>query len=188
MWEVWQRWRRMRRVKRFAAPVSHGDQIGRAPILLVAADLSPKGDALAPGLLLWVRRMLSLQPDSRIAVVNIIKTAVLGVDSGTDDVGENLHVARLVALRVWAAGLELAEAQLTFSVLESSDPGAAIIEHAAMMRSDHILMGVRGHSTTRRYLGSVSARVVGEAACSVTVIRSAAVQNRSTDGEADLKS
>ena len=105
MWEVWQRWRRMRRVKRFAAPVSHGDQIGRAPILLVAVDLSPKGDALAPGLLLWVRRMLSLQPDSRIAVVNIIKTAVLGVDSGTDDVGENLHVARLVALRVWAAGL-----------------------------------------------------------------------------------
>jgi nucleotide-binding universal stress UspA family protein len=32
-------------------------------------------------------------------------------------------------------------------------------------------MGARGHSATRRYLGSVSSQVVAEAPCSVTVIR-----------------
>ena len=114
---------------------------------------------------------------TRIACVNIIKTAVLGIDQTTDAAGENLHVARLVALRAWARGLELAEAQLTFTVLEGSDPGAAIIDHAVQVRADHILMGARGHSTTRRYLGSVSSQVVAEAPCSVTVIRGAAEGN-----------
>lgn len=170
-WTVLQRWRRMRKVRRFAAPPSHGAQMERAPILLVAVDLSPEGEALSERLMLWVRRMLALQSDSRIALVNIIKTAVIGVDQTTDDQGENLHVARLVALRAWARGLDLPEAQLTFTVLENSDPGAAIIDHAALLRADHILMGARGASAARRYLGSVSAKVVAEAPCSVTVIR-----------------
>ena len=168
---VFARWRRMRGVKRFAAPESHGAQLHHAPILLVAVDLSQDGEALAPRLMLWVRRMLVVQPGSRVALVNIIKTAVLGIDVTTDEAGENLHVARLVALHAWARELKLPEAQLTFTVLENSDPGAAIIEHAAHVRADHILMGARSHSMARRYLGSVSGHVVAQAPCSVTVIR-----------------
>ncbi len=176
---VFARWRKMRKVTSFATPVSHGAQMERAPILLVAVDLSPEGDALAPRLLLWVKRLLTLQPDSRVACVNIIKTAVLGIDVTTDDAGENLHVARLVGLRAWGRGLELPEAQLTFTILEGSDPGAAIIDHAVQVRADHILMGARGHSTTRRYLGSVSSQVVAQAPCSVTVIRNPGVEGNS---------
>lgn len=169
------RWWRMRKVKRFAAPPSHGAQMEKAPILLVAVDLSPEGEALSERLMLWVRRMLTLQPDSRVALVNIIKTAVIGLDQTTDDAGENLHVARLVSLRAWARGLDLPEAQLTFTVLENSDPGAAIIDHAGLLHADHILMGARGQGAARRYLGSVSAKVVAEAPCSVTVIRQGGV-------------
>ncbi len=168
---VFHRWRKMRKVRRFAAPASHGEQMERAPILLVAVDLAPEGEALSARLMLWVRRMLSLQPDSRVALVNIIKTAVLALDPTTDEAGENLHVARLVALRAWAHGLDLPEAQLTCTVLENSDPGAAIIDHAAQISADHVLMGARGQGAARRYLGSVSAKVVAEAPCSVTVIR-----------------
>ena len=168
---VFHRWRKMRRVTQFAAPDSHGAQLHRAPILLVAVDLSYEGEVLAPKLMLWVKRMLTLQPDARVACVNIIKTAVLGIDATTDEAGENLHVARLVALQAWGRGLELGDAQLTFTILEGSDPGAAIIDHAVQVRADHILLGARGHSTTRRYLGSVSSQVVAQAPCSVTVIR-----------------
>ena len=32
-------------------------------------------------------------------------------------------------------------------------------------------LGARGHSALRRFLGSVSSRVVAEAGCSVTVVR-----------------
>jgi eukaryotic-like serine/threonine-protein kinase len=56
-------------------------------------------------------------------------------------------------------------------VLEGPDPGQVIIDYAVANHVGHIVMGARGHSTTRRYLGSVSAQVVAEAPCSVTVIR-----------------
>jgi non-specific serine/threonine protein kinase/protein-serine/threonine kinase len=169
--KVFARWRRMRKLTVLSRLKGVGAQIGRAPILLVAVDLTPEGEALAEPLLRWVRRMLTLEPDSRIACVNVIRTARLGIENMLDGLGENLHVARLVGLRAWAAELDLPEAQLTFTVLEGPDPAQAIIDHAAQIGADHILMGARGHSTTRRYLGSVSSKVVAEAEASVTVIR-----------------
>ena len=170
-WPVWQRKRAMRRVKSLGAPISMAGQIDRAPILLVAVDLSPEMESLSHSLFLAVKRMLVIQPDARVACVNVIKTARLGIDQTTDNDGNHLHVSRLVGLKSWAEGIELPDDRLTYSILENNDPATAILEHAEAVEADHIMMGARGHSTTRRFLGSVSARVVAEAPCSVTVIR-----------------
>jgi len=180
---VLRRWRTMRRVTGFPAPVSTAGQIARAPILMVAVDLSPEMEALSEQLRLSVERMLQIQPDARIACVNVIRTSILAVDQGTDDQGRNLHVARLVGLKHWASEFDLPEERLTCTVLDGTDPGAVLVQHATANRVDHILMGARGHSSTRRYLGSVSSHVVAEAMCSVTVIRlSASEARRSLDG------
>ena len=168
---VVRRWRTVRRVKGLRPPASVAAQIQQAPILMVAVDLSPEMETLAAQLLGSVKRMLVIEPDARVACVNVIKTSRLAIDQETDAAGTNLHVARLIALKAWAGGLDLPEGRLTFTVLEGTDPGAALIEHAVALQADHILMGARGHSTTRRYLGSVSSQVVAEAPCSVTVIR-----------------
>ena len=56
---------------------------------------------------------------------------------------------------------------------ESADPAGALLDYAAAHHVDCIVVGARGHSALRRYLGSVSARVVSEALCSVSVVRSA---------------
>jgi len=138
---------------------------------VVAVDLSPQGERLADYLRGAVKRMLTTEPDARIACVNVIKTARIGIDQGTDDQGNNLHVLRLVQLKAWADSIDLPDHRLTYTVLEGPDPGQAIIDYATANGVDHIMMGARGHSTTRRYLGSVSAQVVAEAHCSVTVIR-----------------
>jgi non-specific serine/threonine protein kinase/protein-serine/threonine kinase len=168
---VFRRWRRMRRVRGFAPPPGLPAQIDQAPILMVAVDLSPETEGLADRLLTSVQRMLVIQPDARVASVNVIKTARLGLDQMVDDAGNHLHVSRLVGLRNWAAALDLTEERMTFSVLENPDPATAILDYAVHNHVDHILMGARGHSTARRFLGSVSSRVVAEAPCSVTVIR-----------------
>jgi non-specific serine/threonine protein kinase/protein-serine/threonine kinase len=168
---VFARWRKMRKLTALSHPNRVGAQIGRAPILLVAVDLSPEGEALAAPLLSWVRRMLTLEPDSRVACVNVIRAGRLAIDAALDALGENMHVARLVRLKAWAEELDLPEAQLTFTILEGTDPAQILIDHATQLGADHILMGARGHSTARRYLGSVSSKVVAEAAASVTVIR-----------------
>lgn len=169
--QVFDRWRVARRIRGFTMPASVASQLASAPILCVAVDLSPDGEPLADVLRGAVTRMLVIEPDARVACVNVIKTARIGIDQGTDDAGNNLHVMRLVALRTWAEGIDLPEERLTFTVLEGVDPGQAIIDYATKNHVSHIMMGARGHSTTRRYLGSISAQVVAEASCSVTVIR-----------------
>ena len=87
-----------------------------------------------------------------------------------------MHVKQLVALKDWAHPLRKSlnitdDGRLTFHVLEAPDPAAAIVEFAAKNGVDHVLMGARGASALRRYLGSVSAQVVAECSCSVTVVR-----------------
>ena len=169
--QVFDRWRIARKIKTFRPPDFIDAQMSAVPIIVVAVDLSPEGEKLSAILRRQVKRMLVTEPDARIACVNVIKTARLGIDQGLDAQGNNLHVSRLVQLKAWADEIELPEDRLTFSVLEGPDPGQAIIDFATHNHADHIVMGARGHSTTRRYLGSVSAQVVAEAACSVTVVR-----------------
>ncbi len=168
---VWDRWRYMRKIRRFAAPESVAAQLASVPVIVVAVDVSPEGEALAGALRTAVQRMLTLEPDARVACVSVIRTALLGIDQGTDDQGNNLYVKRLVALKAWADSIDLPDHRLTYTVLEHHDPGQAILHYATANHVNHIVMGARGHSTTRRYLGSVSAQVVAEAECSVTVIR-----------------
>lgn len=168
---VFDRWRVMRKIRRFAVPTSVAAQIASVPVIVVAVDLSPEGEPLGRLLLHAVKRMLTLEPDARIACVNVIKTARIGIEQGVDDLGNNLHVLRLVQLKAWASDIDLPDHRLTFTVLEGPDPGRAIIDYATENLVDHIMMGAHGHSTARRYLGSVSAQVVAEAHCSVTVIR-----------------
>ena len=55
--------------------------------------------------------------------------------------------------------------------IEAVDPAAAILEFAEANHVDHIVIGARQSSLRRTLLGSVSAKVAAEAACTVTVVR-----------------
>ena len=59
-------------------------------------------------------------------------------------------------------------------MLEAPDPAPALLDYARSAHVDHIVIGARGSSAMRRYLGSVSAQVVAEAPCNVTVVRARA--------------
>jgi nucleotide-binding universal stress UspA family protein len=56
-------------------------------------------------------------------------------------------------------------------VLEAVDPAAALLEFAEVNQVDHVIIGARQNSFRRTLLGSVSAKVAAEAACTVTVVR-----------------
>jgi nucleotide-binding universal stress UspA family protein len=68
--------------------------------------------------------------------------------------------------------LQLAGDRTTFHVLEAPDAADAIVDYARSNDVDHIVIGSRGTSMLRRYLGSVSSQVVAQADCSVTVVKS----------------
>jgi nucleotide-binding universal stress UspA family protein len=115
--------------------------------------------------------VLAAEPGARLACLNVQRISRLAIDPDVDAQGRNLHLQRLVALRHWARDLPAAGERITYHVIEAVDPAAALIEYARNNRVDHIVMGARGASPLRRLLGSVSARVVAEAPCTVTVVR-----------------
>lgn len=149
--------------------------IERTPIIMVAIGVKNSTPELDKKLLATVRRILQIEPGARLACVSIMKTHRVGMDTLTDAQGNSLHVQQLVAIKHWARPLQqqlsLDEHRLTFHVLEAPDTAHAIVEFAGKNQVDHIVMGARGNSALRRYLGSVSAQVVAEASCSVTVVR-----------------
>ncbi|MFN4265497.1 MAG: protein kinase domain-containing protein [Aquabacterium sp.] len=151
------------------------EQVAQSPMIMAAIDTRGSEQDLQDKLLATVRRILQIEPGARLACVSVMKTNRVGMDKLTDRHGNSLHVKQLVSLKHWARPLEqslgLDDQRLTFHVLEAPDAAQAIVEFANKNQVDHIVMGARGHSAMRRYLGSVSAQVVAEAECSVTVVR-----------------
>ncbi len=153
--------------------------LSRAPIIMAAVDLAPEGAELRDALVVAVRRVLATEPAARLACVNVLRTSRIGLDPLIDEQGRNPHLQRLAELKRWARDLPIAPEQLTFHVLEATDTATALIDYARNNRIDHIVIGARGNSPLRRFLGSVSAKVVTESPCTVTVVRPSAMQVRS---------
>ncbi|HYD96508.1 MAG TPA: bifunctional serine/threonine-protein kinase/universal stress protein [Noviherbaspirillum sp.] len=170
-WTVTRRWFRAAGME----PVpqqSASTQLARAPIIMVAIDLAHGSEALAEALRVAARRVLQTEPGARLACVTVQKTNRLGMDEYVDKAGRNIHVKHLVGLKHWARPLSIPPEKITFHVLEAPDPAAAIVEYANGNAVDHIVIGSRGSSAFRRYLGSVSSQVVAAADCTVTVVKS----------------
>ncbi len=177
-------WRRSRRWLRsmLAQPVhrSIAQQLDRAPIVVAAVDLSQEWEALADALRTAVRRVLQAEPEARLACLSVLRTNRISLDLPDGGGGRNQHVTRLVQLQHWARPLALPPQRLTLHVIEGPDAAAAIIDYARVNQVDHIVIGSRGASGLRRYLGSVSSGVVAQAPCTITVVRVAGDEQRST--------
>ena len=168
--KVWRR-RKFKALPRALTQHAPPEGVNSAPIVMAAVDLSPGHEALAEAVLDTVDRILSTSPESRLACVNVLKTSLLSVDDSIDEEGRNVHLQHLAELKHWARPLGRAAERVTFHVLEGVDPAQVLIGFARDNHVDHLIMGARGHSAARRYLGSVSTQVVAEASCSVTVVR-----------------
>ena len=138
---------------------------------MAAVDLAPGRERLSEHVAHAVGRLIAMGPGARLACVNVRKTSLLTIDPVADAEGRNPHLQRLVELKHWAREFAIPTERLTFHVLEATDPAGALVDFARLNRVDHIVIGARASSTMRRYLGSVSAQVVAEAPCTVTVVR-----------------
>ncbi|THD74179.1 MAG: serine/threonine protein kinase [Bradyrhizobium sp.] len=153
-------------------------QLASSPIVAVALDTGEGSGALNDAMRVTAGRILSILPSARLACLNVLKLGRVTIDRTLDEQGNNKHIDRLVALRHWAQPLKLDDSRLTVHVLEAVDPAAAILEFAEVNNVDHIVIGARQNSLVRTLLGSVSAKVAGEAACSVTVVRAPRLASR----------
>ena len=158
------------------------DQLQQAPLIMVAIDVKHDDHQLSDSLRMAVQRVVTSLPHARLACVTVMRQPRIGMETNIDLDGRNRHVRRLLALRDWARPLLLNDdavpsSPLTVHVLEHSDPAQALLDYARNNRVDHLVMGARGITGVRRLLGSVSARVVAEAPCTVTVVRAVHVDH-----------
>lgn len=153
--------------------------LAQAPIVAVAIDLATISPALAEAIRRTVLRIVERSVETRVACLNVLKLSRIALDSSLDEEGQNKHVGRIVQLKDWSRVLDVPEARLSFHVLEAVDPAEAILDYARANAVDHIVMGARDNSASRRLLGSVSGKVASEAPCTVTVVRQRHDQNSS---------
>ncbi|MBR1226010.1 MULTISPECIES: bifunctional serine/threonine-protein kinase/universal stress protein [unclassified Bradyrhizobium] len=146
-------------------------QLASGPIVAVAIDTEEGSGPLNECLRVTAEQLLATLPSARLACINVLKLGRITIDRTLDEEGNNKHIDRLVALRHWASPLKLDESRLTVHVLEAIDPASAILEFTGVNQVDHIVIGARQNSMMRMFLGSVSAKVATEAACTVTVVR-----------------
>jgi nucleotide-binding universal stress UspA family protein len=146
-------------------------QLASGPIVVVAIDTEEGSGPLNECLRRTAAQLLQTLPSARLACLNVLRLGRITIDKTLDEQGSNKHIDRMVALRHWAQPLELDESRLTVHVLEAVDPAAAILEFTRVNHVDHIVIGARQNSMLRTLLGSVSAKIAAEAACTVTVVR-----------------
>lgn len=171
LWLAARRWWAERSLTPGAArPMQH---LERAPHVLVAVDTDDHHEALAEAMRAVARRLIGDDPHWRVTCVSVLEPSLMTEQEAGGEIGRSLHTARLAALHQWAHPLGLARDRVRFHVLTGGDAASRLVDYARAGHADHIVMGARGSSALRRYLGSVSARVVAEAPCSVTVVRAA---------------
>jgi eukaryotic-like serine/threonine-protein kinase len=146
-------------------------QLASGPIVVVALDTEAGSGLLNESLRATAEQLLATLPSARLACINVLKLGRITIDKTLDEEGRNKHIDRMVALRHWASPLNLDESRLTVHVLAAIDPASAILEFTKVNHVDHIVIGARQNSLVRTLLGSVSAKVAAEAACTVTVVR-----------------
>ena len=164
------RWVRARKFEPAPCPPP-STRIGPAPIVLVALGLTQSDEALFEALRDAARHLIAAEDRYRVACVTVVPPAAALSGERYEDTATGRHIKHLVNLRRWAKPLELPEERLTYHVLESEKPAAALIDYAKMNEVDQILMGAPRSGAPARLFPGVSAQVVAEAPCTVTVVR-----------------
>jgi nucleotide-binding universal stress UspA family protein len=164
------RWLRARNFEPAPCPPPSGEA-GPAPIVLVAIGPAQSDAPLLEALRDAARRLVSVNGRCRIACVTSVPPAAALSGEKYEETPTGRHIKHLIGLRRWAKSLDLPEERLTYHVLESEKPAAALIDYATMNDVDQILIGASRDGAGTRLFPGVTAQVVAEAPCSVTVVR-----------------
>jgi nucleotide-binding universal stress UspA family protein len=141
-------------------------RVGPAPIVLVAIAPTPGDEPLLEAMRDAARQVIAADDRCRIAGVTVVPPSAAASGTRHDETATGRHIRHLVDLRRWARPLPLPEERLTFHVLESDKPAAALVDYAKMNDVEQMLVGA-----PRSLFRSVCAQVVAEAPCNVTVVR-----------------
>ena len=165
--------RRRMRAARFK-PAPCPPPLLTAPVnRVVAVAIAPQegNEALRNAMRDATKEAVAADPDCRVACITVVPPAASLSGVGEENSATGRHIKRLIELRSWAKPLDLPEERVTFHVLESDKPAAALVDYAAMNDVAHILIGAPGPAALPGRFAGVGPQGVGSAPCTVTVVR-----------------
>jgi serine/threonine protein kinase len=145
-------------------------QLATASIILAAVATRHKSEPRFQVLRDVVKRLLAIDPDRRLTCVTVIPPGSDLAGGREEDAGTSRRIRHLVRLRNWAEPLGLPAERISYHVIESGDPAAALLEYARVNQVDHLVIGAPPADVPMKG-NFVSTRVAAEASCSVTVVR-----------------
>jgi eukaryotic-like serine/threonine-protein kinase len=156
-----------------AQKLASQSQLATSPIVAVLVDLDRKDALLAESMRNALVAVTRLSPGVRVALVNVMGGGKGGFDAPAPagSAPTSRHVARLAALRRWAAPLGLMDEQVTVHVLEEGNVSEALLNYVRVNHVDQVIMGARSYSNAPPVLGTVSGHVAAQAPCTVIVVR-----------------
>ncbi len=145
-------------------------QLATASIVLAAVATQHRSEARFQALREVVGRLMAVGADRRLTCVTVIRPASELAGGSAEEAGTSQRIKHLVLLRNWAEPLGLPPERISYHVIESSDPAAALLEYARSNQVEHVVIGAPPADVPLK--GTfVSTRVAAEATCSVTVVR-----------------
>jgi len=148
------------------------EHLHHVPHVLIAIDLTHKAQQLQFALRDTIKKFSKSFSKSYFTCMTVFdEKAMEKLASSADNNNQATTVAELqVALRNWGQALTIPRSKLDYQVLPG-DPATTILDYAHDHMVDYIIIASRGSSVMRRFMGSVSTKVVAEAQCSVMVVR-----------------
>jgi nucleotide-binding universal stress UspA family protein len=140
-------------------------------VVVVAIDPQGAGEPLREAMRGAARGAIAADPHCRLACVMVVPPVADLSGEGEENTATGRQIRCLVELRRWARPLELPEERVTYHVLESDKPAAALIDYATTNEVDHILIGPPPAAAPMLRFVGVSAQVIADARCTVTIVR-----------------
>ena len=148
-------------------------RLSRAPHILVAVKLGHSSEEMKCSMRDAMQKLAKSDKDSYFTCLSIMPKDSYADRSSVSDFINTSHPRHIQAqaeLRHWLEPLRLASSRVNVQVFYG-DPATEIANYARQFSVDHIIMCAHRSEGARKTIGSVPERVIAEAPCSVTIVR-----------------
>ncbi|GAA5164038.1 bifunctional serine/threonine-protein kinase/universal stress protein [Viridibacterium curvum] len=152
------------------APVSSG--AGQVPIVLVSVAVNHTNAQAHAALRREAERLARGRPEARLAFITVVRPPPAMGTAEDSHSAPREHLRVLVALRNWAAEVDVEAARVTCHVVEGADPAEAVLDYVRSNHVDTLLLGAPPASLAdSRLLQPVAVRIALQAPCTVVIAR-----------------
>lgn len=144
-----------------------------APHILVTVKLEHSSEDLRNSLRATMQKLAKTEKGSYFTCLSILKKSSTADAVDIQEFIEHSHPRHIQAqaeLRHWLQSVRLPKSRLNIQVFYG-DPATEIVNYAKQYAVDHIVMCAHRSEGPKKVIGSVPEKVIAEAPCSVTVVR-----------------